>query len=150
MWLINLLKKRPSDNTIRLSRIIFALVYMGVLYYNFIVQNDPVDLVFFWYELSFTWGIYSRYVIMSLWAIPLIMWVTNLCILKSKYMRIAQIFFGIILFYISSKIWYESRDLEVDTLIFLMGFIPLICWITWKCITTKCSRFQEKITKVRV
>jgi hypothetical protein len=53
MWLINLLKKRPSDNTIRLARITFAIVYMGTLYYNLIIQNDQIDKVYFWQELSF-------------------------------------------------------------------------------------------------
>lgn len=150
MWLINLLKKRPSDNTIRLARITFAIVYMGTLYYNLIIQNDQIDKVYFWQELSFNWVIYMKYGIMALWAIPLIMWSVNICLLKSKYMRIVQILFWIILFYISWKIWFESPDLEVDTLIFIMAFFPLIGWITWKCITTKCLRFWEKVTKVRV
>jgi hypothetical protein len=123
---------------------------MGTLYYNLIIQNDQIDKVYFWQELSFNWVIYMKYGIMALWAIPLIMWSVNICLLKSKYMRIVQILFWIILFYISWKIWFESPDLEVDTLIFIMAFFPLIGWITWKCITTKCLRFWEKVTKVRV
>lgn len=148
-WLINFLKKRPSDNTIRLARIIFAIIYIGALYYNLIIQNDAIEKVYFWQELSFNWVIYVKYAIMALWVVPLIMWVTNICLLKSKYMRIVQILFWITLFYISWKI-IEWPDLDVDTLIFVMWFFPLLAWITGKCITTKCIRFMEKVTKVRV
>lgn len=149
MWLIELLKKRPSDNTIRISRILFGLIYSWALYYNLIMQNDAIETNFFWQELSENWIIYMKYIIIALWLIPIIMWLTNICLLKSLYMRIVQIIFWIILFYISWKI-VEWPILDVDTLIWFMWLLPLLAWITWKCITTKCLRFWQKVTKVRV
>lgn len=77
------------------------------------------------------------------------MWVTNICLLKKKYMRIVQILFGIILFYVSSII-VDWPSLDVDSLIAIMWIFPLIAWITWKCITSNCMRFNEKITKIRI
>jgi hypothetical protein len=35
-------------------------------------------------------------------------------------------------------------------LIWLMWVLPLIAWITGKCITSKCLKYKEKITKIRV
>jgi hypothetical protein len=31
-----------------------------------------------------------------------------------------------------------------------MAILPLIAWITGKCITSNCMKFAEKITKIRV
>ena len=77
------------------------------------------------------------------------MWATNICLLKKKYMRIVQIIFSIILFYISSII-IEGPQLDIDSLIAFMWIFPLIAWITWKCITSNCMKFAEKVTKIRV
>lgn len=149
MWFISFMQKRPSDNTIRISRIIFWLILSWALYYNLIIQWDAIQSTLFWQELSTTQLDYVKYVVISLWLIPIIMWATNICLLKKKYMRIVQIAFAILLFYISSII-VEWPSLDVDSLIAIMWIFPLIAWITWKCITTKCMRYAEKITKIRV
>ena len=66
-------------------------------------------------------------------------------------MKIVQIVFWIILFYISSKIIpWDQNKLDVDALVWFMWILPLLAWITGKCITTKCLKFWETITKIRV
>jgi hypothetical protein len=94
--------------------------------------------------------LYAKYGIISIWIIPLIMWLFNVCLLKSKHMRILQIFFAFLLFYISSIIIEDPKNLDYDFLIWLMGILPLFAWITWKCTTKKCLRHLEKVTKIRV
>jgi hypothetical protein len=147
--LINFLRKRPSDATIRIWRIIFGLLLILGWYYNLIYQWDELQSSILWRDLSQNWVIYVKYIIMALWIIPLFMWISNCCLFKKKYIKIVQIIFGIILFYISSII-IEWPDLDFDSLLAFMWIFPLIWWITWKCITTKCLKYKEKIHKIRV
>ena len=149
MWFISFMQKRPSDMTIRIARVIFGLILISTLYYNLIVQWDAIQSNLFWQEVSETNLEYIKYVLISLWIIPVLMWATNICLLKKKYMRIVQIIFSIILFYISSII-IEGPQLDIDSLIAFMWIFPLIAWITWKCITSNCMKFAEKVTKIRV
>ncbi len=149
LWLLNIIKKRPTDKTILLSRIIFWLIYLSAIGYNLIYLNKSIETNYFWIEVSEEKLIYIKYGFLAIWVIPLIMWLTNICLLKSKYIRIVQIIFAFVLFYISWKI-VEWPTLDVDVLIWLMWLFPLFAWITWKCITTKCMKYGEKITKVRV
>ena len=143
------MQKRPTDLAIRTSRIIFGLILVSVLYYNLIIQWDALQSNLFWVEYTEAQLEYIKYWIVSLWIIPIFMWATNCCLLKKKYMKIVQIIFGIILFYISSII-VEWPELDVDSLIAIMWFLPFVWWITWKCITTSCLKYKEKITKIRV
>lgn len=151
MWILKLIQKRPSDKTILISRVIFGLLYVGVMYYNLIVLGKWIDsLYLFWsVELSIEQAQIAKYVMISLWIIPILMWVTNLCIAKKKYVRIIQIVFWFTLFYIAGSI-EESPNLDFDVLIWFMWLFPLIAWITGKCITTKCLKYKETITKIRV
>ena len=153
MWIINFIQKRPSDLTIRVWRIIFGLILAWSLYYNFFYQLEAntieSELIFGLINLTEQWVIYLMYFFVALWLIPIIMWATNICLLKKKYMRIIQIVFWIILFYISSII-VESATLDIDSLIAFMWLLPFIAWITWKCITSNCMKYAEKITKIRV
>ena len=151
IWALKLLTKRPSDKTIRISRIIFWLILSFSAYYSLVYGWRELETeLFFWYiNLSEAWVNYVKYAIIALWLIPLTMWATNICILKSKYMRYVQIFFGIVLLYVSWLI-VETPDLWVETLYWVMWLLPLWAWITWKCITTKCLRFWQKMTKIRV
>jgi len=143
------MQKRPSDMTIRISKILFGLILIFALYYNLIVQWDAIQSNLFWMDYTDNQLEYIKYGITALWIIPVFMWASNVCLLKKKHMRYVQIAFGITLFYISSIIvgWSE---LDVDSLIVFMWFFPLIWWITWKCITSKCMKYKEKITKIRV
>lgn len=151
MWFIQLLQKRPSDLTIRVWRIVFGLILISVLYYNLIIQWDKVDTNFFWVDLDSQIIKYISYFFVWFWIIPIIMWVTNICLLKKKYIRIFQIVFWILLFYIANQILPLDPDsLDVDVLIAFMWILPLVAWITGKCITTWCMKYAEKLTKIRV
>ncbi|PID87502.1 hypothetical protein CSB07_00855 [Candidatus Gracilibacteria bacterium] len=149
MGLIKFLKKRPSDKTIRISRIVFGLILIGALFYNLIYLDKAIDTEYFGQEIDEKGLMIAKYIMISLGIIPLIMGVTNICLLKSKYMRIMQIFYAIVLFYVSSSI-AESPDLDIDVLVGFMGLLPLIAGITGKCITKNCLRYGEKVTKIRV
>jgi hypothetical protein len=142
---LKLLGKRPSDKTILWGRIIFWLLFISVCFYNFIILGKEIQLPFVWQENM----IYVKYWIISLGIIPLILWLTDFCLFKSKYVRIIQSIFWILLIYISSLI-PKSPSLDIDTLLFLMWLLPLIAGITGKCITSKCLKYWQKITKVRV
>ena len=142
------MQKRPSDLTIRAGRIIFWLVLIISLYYNLIYQWDKIETTFLFMNIENNVDI-VKYILVWLWIIPLFMWIVKICILKKKYMRIIQIIFGIFLFYISSII-VEWPSLDVDSLIAFMWILPLIAWITWKCIPSYCMKYAEKITKIRV
>jgi len=144
------MKKRPSDKTILLSRIVFWLILSWGLYYNLIYPlNKWLDTNYFWIDVSESTILYIKYFFIALWVVPLILGVTNLCMFKSKYVRIIQIVFWILLFYVSAKI-KESPTLDIDVLIWFMWLFPLFAWITWKCITTKCLKYWQKISKIRV
>lgn len=151
LWFIKFLQKRPSDKTIRISRILFGIVFILALYYNFLFQKTPntIENVIFGQEISQSIMSYIIYWMMALWIIPIILWFSNFCIARKKYIRIIQIIFSIILFFFSSLI-VEWADLDVDTLIFLMALFPMVAWITWKCITSRCIKYWEKIKKIRV
>lgn len=143
------MQKKPSDNTIKIGRIIFGLILTWSLYYNLIYLGWEIETNYFWVEVNQAYILYIKYFFTALWLFPLFMWITNMCIMKKKFIRIAQIVFWIFLFYMSSKI-VEWASLGVDSLVAIMWFLPLLAWITWKCVTSKCMRFWEKITKIRV
>ncbi len=149
--MIKFLQKRPSDKSIMIARILFWVIYISVLYYNFFLQETPntIQNIIFWQELSEQALTYITYWIIAIWIVPIIMWVTNICIAKKKIVRIIQIVFAIVLFFISSLI-VEWPTLDIDSLVFIMWFFPLLAWITGKCITSKCLKYWEKVTKIRV
>jgi len=152
IWIIaKLFQKRPTDKTIMIARIIFWLLLSISAYYSLIYWWREIEatLLFWLINLSENWILITKYTIVWLWLIPLLMWATNICLLKSKYMRYVQIFFWITLFYIAWII-KSSPTLWVDTLYAIMWIFPLFAGITWKCITSKCLRYKQKITKIRV
>ncbi len=151
MWLIKFIQKRPSDRTILVGRVVFWLLYIGVMYYNLIALDKGIDFEYFFWALvlSIEEAQIAKYIMIGIWIVPVFMWLTNLCFLKKKYLRILQIIFWILLFYIAGSI-EESPNLDFDVLIWLMWILPLFAWITGKCITSKCLKYKEKITKIRV
>lgn len=151
MWIIKFLQKRPTDKTILIFRVVFWLLYIWIMYYNLIILWKWIDSEYFFWTLTLneTNINIAKYVMISVWIIPVIMWITNICIHKKKYVRIMQIIFWIIIFYIAGSL-KESPELDYDMIIWLMWFLPLFAWITWKCITTKCMKYKETITKIRV
>lgn len=151
MWLIKFIQKRPSDKTILGGRILFWLLYVGVMYYNLIYLNKGIDSEYLFgaVVLDAGWVQIAKYVMTALWVIPMFMGLTNICLLKKKHMRIVQVVFWIALFYIAWSI-EENANLDFDVLIWFMGLLPLFAGITGKCITSKCLKYREKITKIRV
>ena len=156
MWFVKFMQKRPSDLTIRAWRIIFGLLLISVLYYNLLIQGDNIDTNFFWVDLDTQIVEYITYFFIAVWIVPVVMWATNICLLKKKYIRIVQVIFGIMLFYIANQIIPlapvdpDKLNFDVDTLVRFMWILPLLAWITGKCITTSCMKYMEKITKIRV
>ena len=148
---VQFIQKRPKDSTIRAIKIIFWIVYIWALYYNFFVQENPNTIQdnLFWMQISGQTQFIVQRVMIAFWLIPLMTWITNICITKSKYIRMKQIAYAVLLFYFSHII-LESPDLDVDVLLFFLAFIPLFGWITWKFITSKCLNYWYKVTKIRV
>ena len=124
MQFIQFLQKRPSDKAIRTFRIIFGLLIIITWYYNLIFQWDSLESTLFGQDISNNISLAIKYAIIALWVWPILMWVTNMCLLKKKYMRMLQAFFALLLFYASSVIT-DSADLEIDTLIWFLWIFPL-------------------------
>lgn len=149
LQLVKWLGKKPEDSTIRLQRIVFWTILILLSYYNLIYLAKPLETDFFWISTSESFQTWVKYFLVLIGFVPLIAGIFDLCILKSKYMRIVQILLGGILIYLSTKI-QESPKLDFNNLLFLIGFFPLFVGITGKCITKKCQRFMEKVEKIRV
>lgn len=141
--------KRPKDSTIMYGMIfLWTIVPLG-LYFNLIHQGDALETHFFWQELSANSVLIVKYVFIVISLIPLYLWLTKQCLMKKKHMRIFQVAFWILLFYMSSKV-VEWPKLDVDVLLFLLAFPPIIAGITGKCIFSSCLKYKEKIQKIRV
>jgi hypothetical protein len=149
--IMKFLQKRPTDTTIRVWRVLFWLIYVSVLYYNFFLQAEPniIQNSLFWVSISDSTRAIIPWVIVAFWIPPIITWLFDISIMKSGKTRILQIIYAIILFYFSHII-VEWAGLDVDVLMFFLAFLPLIWWITWKIITKKWMNFWYKVTKVRV
>lgn len=167
--LIEFLRKRPSDKTILYGRVVFwTLIFLllGVFF------ND--------YSLSLPDSLKSneqaiKYALFILGAVPIFMWASNICLAKRKYVKLIQIVFWIVLIVVWNNIEMNANmeatqpstttqsasfdeitkqtkkaPLEVWFWIALIGILPLLAGITGKCITEKCLKYGEKITKIRV
>ncbi|EKE26174.1 MAG: hypothetical protein ACD_4C00397G0003 [uncultured bacterium (gcode 4)] len=167
--LIEFFKKRPSDKAILFSRIIFWLIIVLLLaiFFNDYEINLPQSLE--WNE------IYVKYSLFILGLVPIIMWSTNICIAKRKYVRIIQLIFWIVLIIVWNNINMieSSQTMKIQTntgstsfedatknqkwpivnvwfWIAFLSIMPLIAGLTGKCITSKCLKYWEVITKIRV
>ncbi len=152
MKIAKFMQKRPKDKTILIWRSVFWLSLIVILAYNFFfdwANNNTINNTTFWFSLNENARLVFKYIITAFWIFPLFMWITNLCIAKKKYIRIMQIIASIMLFYFSFLI-SPSKNLDIDTLLFFVAFLPLFAGITWKCITSKCLKYWEKINKIRV
>ncbi len=147
--IIQFIQKRPSDKMIKTIGFIFGLTLILWGYYNLIYQNDLLNEVIFWYEISAQTAMYIKYGIIALWVPPLLRAFIKQCFLPKKYMKYLQLFFAILLFYVASII-QDGAHIDFDTLIGIMALIPLFGGITWKMIPTYCLKYWEKVTKIRV
>ncbi len=167
---IEFLKKRPSDNVIRIWRIIFWLIILILLwvYFNDYKINLPTS--------AENYELYFKYWIFIFGIMPILAWIFNFCCAKMKYVRILQIVVWILLIIIWNIIevktvqkiepiqtnsWSTSfeeltknaqtkKPIDVGFWIALLWIFPILVWISWKWITSKCLKYGETITKIRV
>ncbi|EKD65937.1 MAG: hypothetical protein ACD_49C00074G0014 [uncultured bacterium (gcode 4)] len=165
--LIEFFRKRPSDKTILYWRIIFWLIIILLLwiYFNDYTINLPASLK--------ANELYVKYSLFILWIVPILMGITGICLAKRKIVKIIQIIFWIALIFVWNNINMkesgaqtevnktstnfeeitkssEKTPINIGFWIALLSILPLLAWITWKCITEKCLKYWEKITKIRV
>ena len=147
--LLEFLQKRPKDSTIRIMKVVFGLLFTWITAYNIVYLDKEIVTTIFWYDLA-VYEEYIRYSICSLWVFPIITWVFDLHLFKSKYTRLLHIFYSILLFYVWWSLIKETPYIDVDFAISLMWIPPLLSWMTWKFTTKKWLRHGEKVTKIRV
>lgn len=168
--IVEFLKKRPTDKQMRIWRTIFGLIIIFLLGFYF---NDFSFNFEIWNNEN-----YIKYSLFILWIIPIIMWLTDICFAKRKYVKIIQIIFWLVLIFVWNNIEMNSINSDIKTvetqswslnlsdltstsssknqsinigiIIAWMWILPIIMWITGKCISQKCYKFGEKITKIRV
>lgn len=153
---IKFLQKRPSDKTIITIRLLFGLILVSVLYYNFFLDwannNEIEKTMLFWYVDTTGFSDVIKYAIVSLWLFPILYGIANILniwIAKKKYIKIGQIILAILLWY-SAALVVNTESLDINELLVLMWFLPFFAWITWKMITSKSLKYGEKINKIRV
>lgn len=153
---IKFLQKRPSDKTIITIRLLFGLILVSVLYYNFFLDwanNNQIEkTMLFWYVDTTGFSDVIKYAIVSLWLFPILYGIANIFniwIAKKKYIKIWQIILAILLWY-SAALVVNTESLDINELLVLMWFLPFFAWITWKMITSKSLKYGEKINKIRV
>ncbi len=153
---IKFLQKRPSDKTIITIRLLFGLILVSVLYYNFFLDwannNEIEKTMLFWYVDTTSFSDVIKYAIVSLWLFPILYGIANIFniwIAKKKYIKIGQIILAILLWY-SAALVVNTESLDINELLVLMWFLPFFAWITWKMITSKSLKYGEKINKIRV
>ena len=153
---IKFLQKRPSDKTIITIRLLFGLILVSVLYYNFFLDwannNEIEKTMLFWYVDTTVFSDVIKYAIVSLWLFPILYGIANIFniwIAKKKYIKIGQIILAILLWY-SAALVVNTESLDINELLVLMWFLPFFAWITWKMITSKSLKYGEKINKIRV
>lgn len=154
---IKFLQKRPSDKTIISIRIIFGLVLISVLYYNFFMQTAPAkdeieNIILFWKVSTENISDYLKIAIIATWAFPLvygILGIFKIPLFHKKYIRIGQILLAIILWY-SAAIVINQPSIDINELLIFAGFLPFFAGLTGKMIVSSAVKYGEKIKKIRV
>lgn len=164
---IEFLKARPSDMTIRYSRLAYWLILLALLVYNF--NNYTIALP----NNIQSFEIYLRYTLCVVPFVPIFMWAVDFCIAKRKTTKKIQMLFWIFLIFMwifwiitespKAKVtdWktvdmqvlvneWKWKSTNIWTYLVILWLFPLIWWATWKCITKKCLKYKEVITKIRV
>lgn len=155
--ILSLMQKRPSDKTIITIRIVFWLLLISVLYYNFFIQTAPAKdeiekTILFGNVETSAISDYIKYGITVLWLFPLIygiLWIFKIPLFHKKYIRIGQILLGILLWY-SACIVVNKPSLDINEFLILAWFLPFFAWLTGKMIMWSAIKYGEKITKIRV
>lgn len=110
MKFIAIVQARPSDVTIRILRVLFWLIILSAIYFEFSKYNlaYPEFILSNYQEVLDKYSDYIKvWVLWIFGLVPIFMWITWICFLKKKKMRILQIIFWVILmissFYIISE-----------------------------------------------
>lgn len=168
--LIEFLKRRPSDMTIRIIRTLLSLMMATLLIYT--NKNFILPLQSFYVEYA-SWIVYGLAAIFVVHA--LVFGVLGLCVYKRTTMKKIQMVCGLACVVIGTGISYDvpvpttateipgstvslSEIVEKSTpdpinvggWMILYGIFTLIAGISGKMITQKCSKHKEVITKIRV
>lgn len=170
---VEFLKKRPTDRTILMGRIIFGLTIALILGLNLEHFSLHLPQTLLSYEEGIKYGLFILAIV------PIFMGATNVCMAKRKYIKMIQMVFGVVLIIVGNwliVIQYESPEAKKDAVvasgsldyaslnqktstskpldtgfwIALLGVLPLLAGITGKCITSKCLKYGEVIKKIRV
>lgn len=145
---LKFLLKRPTDMQIRAWNILLWIIISWWAFYNLIYLNKSLDESFFWLTIG-SFSIFIKYLLVGVWCIPLIMWLWNMCLLKSKYIRFLQTWIWFFLIYMSFKV-QESANLDFDSLLLIIWIVAIVFWVSGKAITKTCLRYWEKVQKIRV
>ena len=149
MNFLQILMKRPTDKNIRIWKVLFGIVIVLSAYMSFFINGINISESTFGQTLSENAQTYIQYGLIVLGIIPIITGAFDINVIERKYSRILQILCAIVLFWYSAVI-IGGAKLWVETLYFLLAFIPLIWGVTGKFITKKWLKAGQKITKIRV
>ncbi|MDD3120119.1 MAG: hypothetical protein PHF46_01800 [Candidatus Gracilibacteria bacterium] len=166
--IVDFFKKRPSDKKIMIFRTGMGLVLLALLLLCF---TNNYQITFFGLEKQYEIQLKGALLILPLIPIILGVFAKKICIAKTKYMRIGQIFIGFLLIFIGSNLnpqietkIEQTGSIDLTTiqtnkqvssinygfLIALIGIFPILAGVSGKCITNNCLKHKEKITKIRV
>lgn len=168
--LIEFLKRRPSDVTIRIIRTLLSLVMASLLIYTNKAFILPLQSFYTEYATWVVYGIAAVFVIHAL-----VFGVLGLCVYKRAIMKKIQMVCGLVCMVIGTGISYDvptpaapteipgstvslSEIIEKSTpdpinvggWMILYGIFTMLAGVTGKMITLKCSKHKEVITKIRV
>lgn len=170
--LIEFLKKRPSDLSIRIIRVLFSLGIAALL----ILARADYTLPFQSHYESF--ALIVKYVLAALFVVHAIVFgFLRLCVTKRATMKKLQMLSGVLMLVLGNLMGtalapHESatstqhgpvsisnldqatvqprNPINVGFYFALLGLLPLIAGISGKMITSSCLRYGEKIVKIRV
>jgi len=151
MNIVKLFQKRPSDKAIKLTRIWIWLFYILLLSLTFYVFDINIENSYFGQILTELQVKITKIVLVSMWILPILVWLFDITILKSKFCRIIHIIIAIGLFILPGivQVPLDGKIIPTDFM-FIIALFALFSWITWKFITKKWLRFGQKVTKIRV
>ena len=148
--LIETLRAKPSDRNIRIIRVVFAIILLGVIYFGFSkttweFSNIPKEVLYALYLFPF---------------IGLIRGIFDPGIMRRKLWKWTQVtLWGLMLilswFFIETDTGGSvsvAKIVDTDFWIWFFGFWLLLAGLTIasKNITLKNERYGEKVTKIRV
>jgi len=167
--LIEFLKRRPSDQTIRIIRALLSILMASLLIYANTTFVLPLQSFFAEYA---SWVVYAMAALFIIHAI--IFGILGLCVYKRSIMKKVQMVCGLGCIVIGSGISYElptmaaateipgstvnlseiakssTTPIHVGGWMILYGIFTLLAGISGKMITEKCAKHKEVITKIRV